>query len=189
MKLIIGLGNPGPKYKDTKHNIGFITLDEIASQKNIQFNKHKFEAEIAEYNEGSEKVLLVKPQTFMNESGRSIGPLMAYYNLDLADIVVIYDDLDLVTGKIRLRTKGSAGGHNGVKSLIAHLGTQDIQRIKIGIDRPLPGKDVISHVLGTFPKECHEDMLFAVKTAADCAQSWAKTGDFIATMNQFNVKK
>lgn len=189
MKAIIGLGNPGTKYMKTKHNIGFIALDEIAVQKGATFNKTQFEAEVAEYFENGEKILLVKPQTFMNESGRSVAPLMAYYQLELEDVLVIYDDLDLQTGKIRLRTKGSAGGHNGVKSLIAHLGSQDIQRIKVGIDRPLPGKDVISHVLGTFPKDTHEAMLISVKEAAAAAIVWTQSSDFVLTMNQFNSRK
>lgn len=189
MKAIIGLGNPGTKYMKTKHNVGFMTVDEIADQKATSFNKKQFEAEVAEYFENGEKILLIKPQTFMNESGRSVSPLMSYYNLQLKDVLVIYDDLDLSTGKIRLRTKGSAGGHNGVKSLISHLGTQEIQRIKVGIDRPLPGKDVISHVLGTFPKESYEDMLLAVKDAAAAAILWTETSDFTLTMNQFNSRK
>lgn len=189
MKLMIGLGNPGSKYKETKHNIGFIALDEIASREGVSFNKKQAEAEIAELVINGEKILLVKPQTFMNESGRSVRPLMDYYGVDLEDVLVIYDDLDLQTGKIRLRTKGSAGGHNGVKSLIAHLGSQDIQRIKIGIDRPQPGRDVISHVLGTFPKETHEEMLLSVKLAADAALYWATSNDFVDTMNRFNSKK
>lgn len=189
MKLIVGLGNPGVKYKETKHNVGFMTLDEIAFREGVLFNKKQCEAEIAEINVAGEKVLLVKPQTYMNESGRSVRPLMDYYNVDLEDVLVIYDDLDLQTGKIRLRTKGSAGGHNGVKSLIAHLGSQDIQRIKVGIDRPLAGRDVISHVLGIFPKESYEEMLISLKQAADAALSWAASSDFVATMNQFNSKK
>ncbi|QIL46044.1 aminoacyl-tRNA hydrolase [Vagococcus coleopterorum] len=188
MKIIVGLGNPGSKYKDTKHNIGFITLDEVANQNGINFNKSKFESEIAEFNFSGEKVLLVKPQTFMNESGRAIRPLLDYYNLTEEDILVIYDDLDLPTGKIRLRQKGSAGGHNGIKSLIRHIGTQDFNRIKIGIDRPQPGKEVVSHVLGTFPKETHEEMLLAVKNSADAVADWISNDDFVSTMNKFNSK-
>lgn len=188
MKLIVGLGNPGTKYAATKHNIGFITLDELVHREKINYNKKQSEAEIAEYFIGSEKVILAKPQTFMNDSGRSVRPLLDYYNLELNDLLVIYDDLDLPVGRIRLREKGSAGGHNGIKSLIQHLGTNDFQRIRVGIDRPRPGQDVISHVLGTFPKDTHEEIGIAVKKAADACEYWASGHSFVDTMNQFNVK-
>lgn len=188
MKLIVGLGNPGTKYMATKHNVGFITLDEIAYRENLNYNKKQCEAEIAEYFVGTEKIILAKPQTFMNESGRSVRPLMDYYGLDLTDLLVIYDDLDLPTGAIRLREKGGAGGHNGIKSLIQHLGTQNFQRIRVGIDRPRPGQDVISHVLGPFSKETHEEMLISVKKAADACEYWSAGNSFVTTMNQFNVK-
>lgn len=189
MKLIVGLGNPGSKYQATKHNIGFITLDEIAFQEKVTFNKHQFEADIAEFFLDGEKVILAKPQTFMNESGRSVGPLMTYYNISDDDLLVIYDDLDLPIGRIRLREKGSAGGHNGIKSLISHLGTKEFNRIKVGIDRPKKSQEVVSYVLSTFPKATHEDMLQAVKTAAEASLYWAKGNDFVNTMNQFNSKK
>lgn len=188
MKIIVGLGNPGAKYTATNHNIGFITMDEMAFQHKLQFNKSKFDAVYAEAFIGTEKVLLVKPQTFMNDSGQAVRPLMDYYDLGIEDLVVVYDDLDLPVGKIRLRQKGSAGGHNGIKSLIQHLGTSDFNRIRIGIDRPFPGQTVINHVLGTFPKEHHEDILFAVKDAAEALNYWIEGHTFLETMNQFNRK-
>ena len=159
MKLIVGLGNPGTKYMATKHNIGFITIDELVHRENVTFNKHQCEADLAEVFVGTEKVLLAKPQTFMNESGRSVRPLMDYFKLDLEDLLVIYDDLDLPVGQLRLREKGGPGGHNGIKSLIQHLGTNQFNRIRVGIDRPRKGQDVISHVLGPFTKETNEEML------------------------------
>ncbi|WP_326717069.1 aminoacyl-tRNA hydrolase [Vagococcus jeotgali] len=189
MKLIIGLGNPGAKYRATKHNIGFITLDEIAYQEKIKFNKTQFEAETAEFFCNGEKVLLVKPQTFMNESGRSVAPLMKYYNVKIEDILVIYDDLDLPVGRIRLRAQGSAGGHNGIKSLIAHLGTKDFNRIRIGIDRPRKGVEVVTHVLSDFPKSTHDDMLNATQEASKASLYWASGHDFVDTMTHFNSKK
>ncbi len=189
MKLIVGLGNPGSKYRATKHNIGFITLDEIAFQQKVTFNKHQFEADIAEFFINGEKIILAKPQTFMNESGRSVGPLMTYYNVRDEDLVVIYDDLDLPIGRIRLREKGSAGGHNGIKSLIAHLGTKEFNRIKVGIDRPNSSEKVVSYVLSTFPKTTHDDLLHAIKLAAEASLYWAEGHDFVNTMNQFNSKK
>ncbi|MGX7025645.1 aminoacyl-tRNA hydrolase [Vagococcus hydrophili] len=189
MKLIVGLGNPGSKYRGTKHNIGFITLDEIAFQEKVTFNKHQFEADIAEFFINGEKIILAKPQTFMNESGRSVRPLMTYYNISEEDLLVIYDDLDLPIGRIRLRQKGSAGGHNGIKSLISHLGTQEFNRIKVGIDRPRSGQEVVTYVLSTFPKNTHEDMLKAVQDSAEAANYWASGHDFVNTMNHYNSKK
>jgi PTH1 family peptidyl-tRNA hydrolase len=114
---------------------------------------------------------------------------MDYYNVSDEDILVIYDDLDLPIGRIRLRQKGSAGGHNGIKSLIAHLGTNEFNRIKVGIDRPQNGKEVVSYVLSTFPKNTHEDMLASVRQAAEASLYWASGHDFVNTMNQFNTKK
>ncbi|MGK0552506.1 aminoacyl-tRNA hydrolase [Enterococcus faecalis] len=188
MKVIVGLGNPGSKYKATKHNIGFITLDEIAQQQHISFNKSIFEADVADFFIGTEKVMLVKPLTFMNESGRSVGPLLTYFGASAADLIVIYDDLDLELGTIRLRQKGSAGGHNGMKSIIAHLGTNVFPRIKIGIGRPVENDTVIHHVLSGFSKENYEDMLLAVKKAAAAALYACQGHSFIDTMNQFNGK-
>lgn len=188
MKMIVGLGNPGSKYQETKHNIGFITIDEIAYRFNVAFQKTQFQADIAEFFIGSEKIMLVKPLTFMNESGRAVGPLMTYYGVDESELIVIYDDMDLPIGKIRLRQKGSAGGHNGMKSLIAHLGTDIFPRIKIGVGRPHSSQTVVSHVLSKFPKETHEEMLLAVKTAADAIVYFGEGHSFIDTMNQFNRK-
>lgn len=186
MKLIIGLGNPGAKYRDTKHNIGFIALDEMAFQNGWAFNKSKFESVYAEGRIGTEKVLLIKPQTFMNESGRSVRPWMDYYDLTEEDIVVIYDDMDLPPGKIRLREKGGSGGHNGIKSLIQHLGTKKFNRVKIGVGRPFPEQSVVSHVLSGFPKETHEEMLQAVKQTSEAVTYWAEGHAFQDTMSKFN---
>lgn len=186
MKMVVGLGNPGKKYQATKHNIGFITLDELAYQHKFSFNKSKFEADVAEARFNSEKVLFVKPQTFMNDSGRAVRPLMDYYTVDLDDLLVIYDDLDLPVGKVRLRQKGSAGGHNGIKSIIQHIGTQDFNRIRIGIDRPMPKQTVIQHVLSPFAKEAHEDILDAVKKSAAATTDWLEGTKFIDTMNKYN---
>lgn len=188
MKMIVGLGNPGTKYTATKHNIGFITIDELAERQQAVFKNSQFEAAIAEFFIGTEKIMLVKPLTFMNESGRSIGPLMTYYGVDTSDLLVIYDDLDLAVGKIRLREKGSAGGHNGIKSLIAHLGTNVFPRIKVGIGRPQGKQTVIDYVLSTFPKSQQEEIVYAVKTAADAAIYACEGHTFSDTMNQFNKK-
>ncbi len=188
MKMIVGLGNPGSKYQATKHNIGFITLDEMAFQQQVKFSKSQFEAETASCLLQGEKVLLVKPQTFMNESGRSVGPLASYYKVDLKEILVIYDDLDLPIGKIRLREKGSHGGHNGIRSLIQHLGTDRFKRIRVGIDRPGEKQMIVDYVLSPFPKEMNEAIFSSVQQAGKAALFWAEGHSFSETMNQFNGK-
>lgn len=188
-KMIVGLGNPGPKYTNTKHNIGFITLDEWAFQHKAQFNKSKFDAYYLEERVAGEKVLLVKPMTYMNDSGRAVRPLMDYFDVELENLVVVYDDMDMPTGRIRLRQKGSAGGHNGIKSIIQHLGTEEFNRIRIGIGRPLPNTTVIQHVLSPFPKEEHPDMLEAVRDSVEAIDHFLTGHDFLTTMNQFNRKK
>lgn len=189
MKMIIGLGNPGQKYLHTKHNIGFIALDEWAFQNKTAFNKTKFDALYTEHRVDGEKVLFVKPMTYMNESGRAVRPLMDYFGVNMEEIVVLYDDMDLPPGNIRLRQKGSAGGHNGMKSLIQHLGTQDFNRIRIGVGRPKYNMSVVQHVLSPFPEEEHGAMLEAVRESVDAIDDYLKSDDFLITMNKFNRKK
>ena len=186
MKLIFGLGNPGKKYEKTRHNIGFIALDRLAENLSLSFNRTKFNSMYAEGNIGSEKVILIKPQTFMNLSGESVQPWIDYYNLTEDDIVVIYDDMDLPVGKIRLRVKGSSGGHNGMKSIIQHLGTQEFNRIRVGVGRPYPKQSVISHVLSRFSEETIDDMKISVQAIIDAIKYWASEHTFQETMNKFN---
>ena len=133
MKLIVGLGNPGDKYQGTRHNVGFDVIDALARQEGLKLTDQKFRSDYTIWRVGDEKVLLVKPYTFMNLSGEAVLPLMSYYNISPDELVVVYDDLDLEPGKLRLRQSGSAGGHNGVNSIIEMLGTQDFKRVKIGI--------------------------------------------------------
>jgi len=186
MKLIIGLGNPGAKYKGTRHNIGFITVDEFAYQENLEFNQALFDATFTQTHIDGEKVILMKPLTYMNLSGQAVRPLMNYFKIRIEDIVVLYDDMDLPVGKIRLRQKGSAGGHNGIKSIISCLGTSEFNRIKVGVGRPKDGRTVVGHVLNRFEKEEEEDIIFAVQKSVDAIRSWIETSDFVKTMNQFN---
>lgn len=186
MKLIFGLGNPGGKYAKTKHNIGFITLDEIAYQKGWAFNRTNFESVYAEGIIGTEKVFLIKPQTYMNDSGRAVRQWLDYYDLNEEDILVIYDDMDLPAGKIRLRQKGGAGGHNGIKDIINHTGTKHFNRMRMGVGRPFENQSVVSHVLSPFHKSDHENMLMAVKKAADATVYWAEGHTYMDTMTQFN---
>lgn len=186
MKMIVGLGNPGKKYEKTKHNIGFMVVDALAKMHQTSFKGSAFEAEVATFFLNGEKILLVKPQTFMNESGRAVRPLMTYFGVYPEELVVVYDDLDLALGKIRLRQKGSAGGHNGIKSIIAHLNTTVFDRIKVGIDRPLPGRTVVDHVLSPFGKDDLPIVLGSIDQAVDASVDYLTNGDFIATMNRFN---
>ncbi|KAF1304510.1 MULTISPECIES: aminoacyl-tRNA hydrolase [Enterococcus] len=186
MKMIVGLGNPGKKYEMTKHNVGFMTVDQLAKKQQISFKTSPFEAEIADFFSNGEKVFLVKPQTFMNDSGRAVGPLMTYYGILPEELVVVYDDLDLALGKIRLRQKGSAGGHNGMKSLISHLGTTVFDRVKIGIDRPRAGMTVVNHVLSPFAKEDLPTIAASIDKAVAACEFYLENQDFTATMNHFN---
>lgn len=138
MKIIVGLGNPGNEYAKTRHNVGFMLVDALAEHLNINLWKDKFNAQIAEGRIGTEKILLVKPQTYMNNSGEAVGPLMRWYKVTPEDIIVAHDDMDIPAGTIRIRKKGSSGGHNGIKSLIAHLGSENFPRVRLGVGRPLP---------------------------------------------------
>ena len=133
-----------------------------------------------------EKVILMKPLTYMNLSGQAIRPLMNYFKIGIEDIVVLYDDMDLPVGKIRLRQKGSAGGHNGIKSIISCLGSDQFNRIKIGVGRPAPGRSVVNHVLANFEKEEQEEILSSVAKSVEALRDWIKGDNFIQTMNRYN---
>ncbi|GFH40497.1 aminoacyl-tRNA hydrolase [Lactococcus insecticola] len=186
-KMIVGLGNPGDKYEHTKHNVGFDVLDVLANDLNINFKRDKtFIADVASTMVAGQKVILVKPVTFMNDSGKSVKPLLAYNGLDASDLTVIYDDLDMAVGKLRLRQKGSAGGHNGMKSIFSHLGTQEFNRIKVGIGRPKHGMSVVNHVLGRFDKEDKELAEVGIARACDAVRYYLETDDFNKTGNEFN---
>jgi len=185
MKLIVGLGNPGREYELTRHNIGFMAIDELAKRWNISLNEQKFKGVFGAGFVNGEKVILLKPLTYMNLSGESIRPLMDYYKIDVEDFVVLFDDLDIPVGKLRLRMKGSAGGHNGVKSTISHLGTQEFQRIRMGIDRPKNGMKVVDYVLGRFTSEEIPDVNHSIEKAADACEEWLNK-PFLQIMNTFN---
>lgn len=185
MKLIVGLGNPGREYELTRHNIGFMAIDEVAKRWNISLNEQKFKGVFGAGFVNGEKVILLKPLTYMNLSGESIRPLMDYYKIDVEDFVVLYDDLDIPVGKLRLRMKGSAGGHNGVKSTISHLGTQEFQRIRMGIDRPKNGMKVVDYVLGRFTSEEIPEVNHSIEKAADACEEWLNK-PFLQIMNTFN---
>lgn len=188
MKVIVGLGNPGREYAQTKHNVGFMLVDALAEKMGITDWQSKFDALIAEGRMGTEKILLVKPQTYMNESGRAVGPLMNWYKLMPEQLIVAHDDMDIPAGTIRIRKKGSAGGHNGIKSVLAHVGDENFSRVRIGIGRPLPGWTVINHVLAPFQEEDVPKIKEAIQyllPAVECIV----TEDTDKAMNLYNPKK
>lgn len=187
MKLVVGLGNPGAKYAGTRHNIGFDVIEELAQRFQSPLTEAKHKGVYAIVRKGTEKAILLKPLTYMNLSGESIGEVMRYYDIAPEEVVVIYDDLDLPVGRIRLRQKGSAGGHNGIKSTIAHLGTQNFNRIRIGIDRPAPPIRVVDYVLGKFTDGEQEKVQQAVVKSADAVEAWLEK-PFLEVMNSYNIE-
>ncbi|MHB9289341.1 aminoacyl-tRNA hydrolase [Latilactobacillus curvatus] len=185
MKMIVGLGNPGSKYAKTKHNIGFMVIDQLCERFNVTLNKHDFEAEYGSFKYEGETIFLVKPLTFMNDSGRSVGPLMKYYQVNLDELVVIQDDMDLTLGKLRLRQKGSAGGHNGIKSIIASVQSSEFKRVKVGIQHPQKST-VVNWVLTPFDKDSAPIINQALDQAGEALEDWCQNDDFMKTMNKFN---
>ena len=189
MKVIVGLGNPTDQYKGTRHNVGFMAIDRIAEANRININQHKFKAMVGSGFIGGSKVLLVKPLTYMNLSGESLRPIMDFYKVDLSDILVIYDDISLEPGMLRLRTKGSAGGHNGMKSIIKHLGGDTFPRIRVGIGgEKHPGQDLADYVLGHFKDDEKELLSDALDKAEKAAELFAQD-EFADAMNKYSVGK
>lgn len=187
MKCIVGLGNPGKKYEDTRHNIGFTVVDAWAKRNDWSLNQKKFNGYFTMERVEGEKVILLKPQTYMNLSGESLRPLMDFYDVKIEDILVVYDDLDLPPGKIRLRKKGGHGGHNGIRNIIDQLGTKEFKRLRVGVGRPQGSKTVIDHVLGGFTKEEQEAVDESVDYAVKACEAWLKQS-FNEVMNDYNMK-
>ncbi|MFB4165052.1 aminoacyl-tRNA hydrolase [Alteribacillus sp. JSM 102045] len=186
MKVVAGLGNPGQKYKDTRHNVGFEALDVLATKMGLSW-KEGNKSLVAETRVEGEKVFLLKPMTYMNLSGEALRPLMSFYNVEIENLMVIYDDLDLEPGSLRLRLKGGHGGHNGIKSIINQLGAKEFKRVRIGIGRPLEGDSVTSHVLGTFPPQDKKAVDETIQLSAEAAEAWFSK-PFNEVMNQYNRK-
>ena len=187
MHLIVGLGNPTKQYEGTRHNVGFETIDRIAAENQIRVEEKKHKALYGSgYIEG-EKVILAKPQTFMNLSGESVRELADYYKIPSENIIVIYDDISLDVGQLRIRKKGSAGGHNGIKNIIANLGTDVFPRIKIGVGEKPKKYDLADYVLGHFSKEDRE-LMEEGYDRADHAVGMILNGEIEAAMNQYNRK-
>lgn len=187
VKLIVGLGNPGKQYAATRHNIGFMVIDFLAEKLGIKVDKIKFKSVIGEGFAEMEKIVLAKPQTYMNLSGEALLDMVQWYKLDPNDILVIYDDLDLPVGKLRLRMKGSAGGHNGMKSIIYLIQSDDFPRLRIGIGRPQnENMETVDHVLGKFEEEEAKVMGEAVSKAAEAVMAVLDKG-VEKVMNEVNV--
>ncbi|MDD3024053.1 MAG: aminoacyl-tRNA hydrolase [Syntrophomonadaceae bacterium] len=184
MKIIVGLGNPGPKYSRTRHNCGFRVLEVMAGRHSIEKEESKYDAIIAHLKIGSEKLLLVKPLTYMNHSGRPVQRLVNWYKIELSELMVIYDDMDIEPGVLRIRALGGAGGHKGVGSIIECLGNnKEFPRIRIGIGRPPEG--AMDWVLGEFKPEEKPLVQDAVQKAAEAAELWVKEG-ITRAMNAYN---
>ncbi len=171
MFLIVGLGNPGKQYENTRHNVGFDVIDAMADKYNITVESRKNKALCGKGVIAGKKVILAKPQTFMNLSGESVAELLRYYKLDATqELLVVYDDISLAPGRLRVRTKGSAGGHNGIKNIIAMCGTQEFKRIKIGVGEKPRGWDLADYVLGHFSGEERRDVQEAITKALSAAE-------------------
>lgn len=183
MYLIAGLGNPGKEYEMTRHNIGFVTIDYLADKYNVKVNKLKYKALYGEARIGTEKVLLIKPQTYMNNSGESLIDFVNFFKVPVENLIVISDDVTLDYGRIRVRGKGSAGGHNGLKSIIYLLGSDEFPRVKIGVGAP--EHDMVNHVLGRFPKERIPVMEDAIERAMGAVEEIISRG-VPSAMNKFN---
>ena len=185
MYIIAGLGNPGREYEGSRHNVGFMTLDALADRYHIDVRDKAHKALIGKGVMEGNRVILLKPQTYMNLSGESVRSVLDYYKAEPEDFIVIYDDISLEPGQLRIRKKGSAGGHNGIKNIIAHLGTQEFKRIRIGVGEKPPRMDLADYVLGHFPKEEKEAMEQAFKDGASAAVA-VMTEGIDAAMNLFN---
>jgi PTH1 family peptidyl-tRNA hydrolase len=184
MKVVVGLGNPGAKYDGTRHNVGYAVVDYLAAAPGASRPRARFEAEVVELAEGGASFLLVKPQTFMNLSGRSVRQVLDFYKVPVEDLLVVCDDISLPLGKLRARARGSHGGHNGLRNIQDHLGTQDYARLRIGVDAPRHD-DAVDHVLGRFRPGERPVIEEAVAAAARAVLLWARDG-VAACMNRVN---
>lgn len=183
--MIVGLGNPGPVYRHTRHNFGFLAIDELSDALNIQVKRMKFKAMLGEGRFDGKKVVLVKPMTFMNESGRAVAPLLRFFKLPLSNLLVIHDDLDLPFGTLRLRPSGGTSGQRGMASIITQLGTQEFPRMRLGIGRPPGQMDPVDYVLKDFLPSENELLKIVLQTAVEASQNFINEG-LTMTMNKYN---
>jgi PTH1 family peptidyl-tRNA hydrolase len=184
MKMVVGLGNPGKKYVGTRHNVGFAVLDALAQGPGVNGFQDRFDAQVAEWLEDGEKILLLKPETFMNLSGRSVRQAVDFYQLALSDLLVVCDDINLPLGKLRFRARGTHGGHNGLRDIQNHLGTTEYARLRIGVDAP-PEEGAIDHVLGRFKPTEKPVIEEGIQNAVQGVVLWVHQG-IEKCMNQYN---
>ena len=187
MYIIIGLGNPEPEYSNTRHNMGFDVINKLAKENDISLNRTKFNAIYGTGIIEGEKVILIKPQTFMNNSGESVIEFVNFYKEPLENVIVIYDDMDTDIGTIRIRAKGGPGSHNGMKSMVKELNTEEFPRIRIGIGKPLNDFDRINYVIGNIEEEEYIKLQEGENLGAEAVEYWIKNGIDNA-MNKFNIK-
>ncbi|MBI3823084.1 MAG: aminoacyl-tRNA hydrolase [Planctomycetes bacterium] len=186
MKLVVGLGNPGKRYDGTRHNVGFVVVDRLAASPNVGSFQDRFDAEVAEWREDADKILLMKPQTFMNLSGRSVREAIDFYQVELKDLLVVCDDMALPLGKLRFRARGTHGGHNGLRDIQQHLGTTEYARLRIGLDVPDAERDAVDHVLGKFKPSEKAAIEDAMQLAVQGVVTWVGQG-IQKCMNQYNA--
>ncbi len=184
--MVVGLGNPGARYARHRHNVGFQCIDLLAQRHQLKFDRVQFRAALAMGEVVGRRVLLAKPQTFMNLSGQAVAPLLRYYKIETTAMLVLYDELDLPLGRLRLRAEGGAGGHNGMKSIIAQLGTQVFPRLRIGIDRPPGRMEPADYVLQDFSAEQEIEMGFVRPRVVEGVEIWLRDG-ITTAMNQLNA--
>ncbi len=187
MKIVVGLGNPGKKYEHTRHNVGFMAVDKCAKGLRVDISQEKFSALIGRVRIDSREVILAKPQTYMNDSGRAVGAIIRSAYADVADLVVVHDELDLPFGAVRVKINGGHGGHNGLRSIIEHVGSSDFVRVRIGVGRPGPGVDAADYVLSPFLVEERQVLPDIIARAAAAVQAIVQEGPARA-MNMFNQK-
>lgn len=185
MFLIIGLGNPEKDYGNTRHNMGFNVINKIAQKYNIEINRTKFKALFGSGNINNEKVILLKPQTFMNLSGESVKEAIDFYKLDLENVLIIYDDIDLAPGKIRIKKNGGPGTHNGMRSIVQHLGTENFARLRVGIGKPEDNTDLVEYVIGYVSQEDKELLEDGVKLAVEAVDTIINE-NIDSAMNKYN---
>ena len=188
--LVVGLGNPGSRYADTRHNVGFQVLDLLAARRGATFGRSRFQAQVADYRRDGARLILVKPQTWMNLSGEAVQPLLHWHKIPPTQLIVVYDEMDLPLGRIRLRERGSAGGHNGVQSIIQRLNSNGFPRVRVGVDRPPrqgpAGPENVDYLLTGFRRDELETIAQARERAADAVEAIVAEG--VATaMNRFNA--
>lgn len=185
MYLIVGLGNPGKEYENTRHNMGFKVLNKLSKKYNIPITKSKFNGKYGTGIIENEKVILLEPQTYMNLSGEAIRPMLDFYKVDYSNLLVIYDDIDVEPGKVKIRTKGGPGTHNGMKSVVKEIGTEEFPRIRVGIGRPIRKDDEINYVIGAIPEEDLKRLDEGIEKAQKAVEEILRNG-VDSAMNKYN---